>query len=131
MLINRIINTANTRPAVPDTGCANHRDQNLFLQLIIILLTNRNQYRLVTTMVLIPPVNRMTFQKGVGGVNPRLWMRMNLAQRNAYEARQLRATAHARNRVMREREAARARGVNIILDETRADHYVRVNVPDE
>ena len=82
-------------------------------------------------MVLIPPVNRMTFQKGVGGVNPRLWMRMSLAQRNAYEARQLRATARARHRVMREREAARGRGVNIIIDETRADHYVRVNVPDE
>ena len=82
-------------------------------------------------MVLIPPMNRMIFQKGVGDVNPRLWMRMNLAERNTYEVRQVHATARARNRVIREREAARGRGVNIIIDETRADHYVRVNVPDE
>jgi len=73
----------------------------------------------------------MTFQKGIGGPNPRMWMRMSQQQRNAYERHQLRATIRARNRVMREREEARARGVHIILDETREDHYVRANVPDE
>jgi hypothetical protein len=83
-----------------------------------------------------PPIHRVkpyetkVFQKGLGGLDTRLQMRLGLdrvaelnLQREAWADR-------IYNRVAAERAEAAARGVHVVVDETRPDRYIRVRFYD-
>jgi hypothetical protein len=82
-------------------------------------------------MVVIPRKNKVVIQKARGGCNPRRWMHMTAARQARWTAKSNRNMEHARNVVIAERAEARARGVHIIVEDTRADVYSRIEVPDE
>ncbi len=83
----------------------------------------------------IPQYHYMVYQKAVGNISPRLQLMLNHRfgpewlvahqERESIEAEQIRQRVHL------ERVAAAARGVQVVVDETRPDHYVLVELPDE
>ncbi len=79
---------------------------------------------------LIKPYDSKVYQKGLGGLAPRL--QLQLGPRRVEELR-LRSEAHARrvgNRVAAVRAEAAARGVHVVVDDTRPDTYSIVRVYD-
>ncbi len=75
---------------------------------------------------LIQPHDSMVVQKALGGLAPRI--QLQLGQERVAELR-LEREAWAQtvyNDVARERAEAAARGVQVVLDDTRPDSYVEV-----
>ena len=69
---------------------------------------------------------RKVYQRAAGGMSPRLWLMLSPEEREEEEARRRRASAHACARVHAERDEACRRGVNVVIDETRPDHFIEV-----
>jgi hypothetical protein len=97
--------------------------------------TTTQNYKMANQMAnLIPPNNYMVVQKAPGGIAPRI--QLLLYQRfgpEGLEAQRERENVRAeltRARVHAERVGAVARGVQVVVDETRPDHYHLVDFPD-
>jgi hypothetical protein len=86
-------------------------------------------------MTLIPASNYRVVQKGRGGMAPRLQLqlaaRFSLAAIERYQQRQRDEAEGVRARVYAVREAAVARGVQVVVDETRPDEYTISELSDE
>ena len=83
---------------------------------------------------LIKPYERKVYQKGRGGISPRLQLEAlarfgpDVLQR--WQERQDAIAARVRARVETERANAVSRGVHVVVDETRPDEYTRVTERD-
>jgi nitroimidazol reductase NimA-like FMN-containing flavoprotein (pyridoxamine 5'-phosphate oxidase superfamily) len=79
----------------------------------------------------INPYNRVVVQKIKGeDVDPREWEEMTDAGRAEFINETEASFARFTRLVMNERRMAEARGVHIILDETRPQHFTRVLIED-
>jgi hypothetical protein len=88
------------------------------------------------TIIMAHPVedgNRVVLQHARGGIAPRLQLQMGganapavirMIQRNDEQ------DARVGNRVARERAEAVARGVNVVYEDTREEHFLEIVIPD-
>ena len=78
----------------------------------------------------INPYNRVVLQHAQGGYNPRVWLGLSDEECEEWIACTQFRSARFLHRITLERDAARARGVHIILDDTLPEHYIRVDLDD-
>jgi hypothetical protein len=78
----------------------------------------------------IPVYHLVVIQKAAGGMSPRL--QLTLGPERVAVLLQQRAIAdnEVYTQVTEERAAAVARGVQVVVDDTRADHYQKILIPD-
>jgi hypothetical protein len=78
----------------------------------------------------IPVHHLVVIQKAPGGMSPRL--QLTLGPERVQGLLQQREIADNRvyARVTMERDAAVARGVQVVVDDTKPDHYQKIIIPD-
>jgi hypothetical protein len=78
----------------------------------------------------IPVHHIVVIQKAPGGMSPRL--QLMLGRERVEELRQQREIADNQvyARVTAERAAAVAQGVQVVVDDTKPDHYQKIHIPD-
>jgi hypothetical protein len=70
------------------------------------------------------------FQKGHGGLAPRLELMMGRERAGELRAQRAASAQRVYNRVQAERAEAAARGVHVVVDDTKPDSYVKVRFYD-
>ena len=84
---------------------------------------------------LIRPRNYVVVQKAPGGMSPRLQLlllrRFGPEGLQQQQQRQVERDERVRARVYAERAWAVSLGVQVVVDETRPDHYTLAELPDE
>jgi hypothetical protein len=78
----------------------------------------------------IHPVDIQVVQKAPGGISPRFRQEFGLQMAQEYRRRLEEEHARVYNRVAAERAEAVARGVSVVVDDTRPDHYQEIHIPD-
>ena len=78
----------------------------------------------------IPVHHLVVIQKAPGGMSPCL--QLMLGPERVKELRQQREIAYSQvyARVIAERAAAAAQGVQVVVDDTKPDHYQKILIPD-
>ena len=74
--------------------------------------------------------NLKVYQKGEGGLAPRLELRMGSESAGELRAQRAASAQHVYTRVQAERAEAAARGVQVVVDDTKPDSYVKVRFYD-
>ena len=80
---------------------------------------------------IIQPFDHFVVQKALGGIPPQIQLQLSPQRLREYQLEREAWAQRIYNHVARERAEATARGVHVVVDETRPDRYVKIFIYDE